>query len=159
MGKNTLFPVHQIQPKEYAYDWVLSLFGIPDGNFKDALVISLGEIDIADIPKLMTDCKFTANAVADGCVEYVMQLVITDVTGQSGAGMLGKLIRNTLEKQLETTEVHQNLMKRVQELICNSDNSLRSIEQITSDITSGDAFAGEGGSSREGGSMASILGV
>ena len=38
--------------KEYAFDWILSLFGIPEGNFKNALVVSLGEIDIADLPKI-----------------------------------------------------------------------------------------------------------
>ena len=50
--------------KEYAYGFVLDIFGIPDGHLKSALVVSLGEIPFTDIPRLMTDCKFTA---ACGC--------------------------------------------------------------------------------------------
>ena len=35
---------------------------------------------IADIPRLMTDCKFTAGMrLLMGVVEYVLQLIINDV--------------------------------------------------------------------------------
>jgi hypothetical protein len=146
--------------KEYAYDWVLGMFGIPDGKFKDALAVTLGEVDIADLPKLMTDCKFTAHVVADGCVEYVIRLIMQDVAGvggvDAGAGVLGKIIGNTVEKQLEQTEVHQELMASVENLICNSDNSLKSIEDISKGVMAGELTSG--GSGKEG-SMSSILGL
>lgn len=151
--------------KEYAYGWILDLFGIPDGHFKNALVISLAEVGMSDMPRLLTDCKFTSGIVAHGIVEYIMQLIINDVSpgGEGGiaggAGVLGKVIRNTLDKQLKTTAVHKDLMTTVQNLICDSGNKIKDIETIMGDsvklATGVTPWAGATSSSAQPGSLMS----
>jgi hypothetical protein len=147
--------------KEYAYDWLLGLLGIPPGNFKNAMVISLGNVPVTEIPKLLTDCQFTSEYVAKGIVEYVIELIKEDITGEAGAGALGKLIRNMVEKKLGETEAHKDIMSAVQGLICNSDNTVRGIEDIGEDLISGDFIskASGGGGKGEAGSLASIVGL
>tara|TARA_B110000196_G_scaffold302047_1_gene296690 strand:+ start:2068 stop:2865 length:798 start_codon:yes stop_codon:yes gene_type:complete len=163
---STVFSSAGETAKEYAYGFVLDMFGIPDGHLKSALIVSLGEVPLNELPKLMTDCKFTANKVADGCVEYVMALVLADVGGldsTSGqAGILGRVIRNALEKQLEKTEIHKTLMASIEDLICDSNNSLKSMDAITTSLTSGtfldDVTGGSTSSSSQDGSLMSNVG-
>ena len=153
--------------KEYAYGFVLDLFGIPDGHLKSALIVSLGEIPVSDIPKLMTDCKFTAAAVADGCSEYVLALILADIGGLEStggqAGILGTVIRNAVDKQLDKTEIKKNLIVSIENLICDNNNKLKSIDDITTSLTSG-AFlddvtsGGSTSSSSQDGSLMSNVG-
>ena len=167
-GSNTLknwigtaFSSASDSAKEYAFDWLLGLLGIPEGNFKTAMVVTLGNVDVVDIPKLMTDCQFTSEYVAKGIVEYVLELIKQDIAGEAGAGMLGKLIRNMVEKKLGETEAHQDIMAAVQGLICNSDNTVRGMEEIGEDLMSGDFIskASGGGGKGESGSLASLVGL
>jgi len=144
--------------KEYAFDWLLSLLGIPEGNFKTGLTIALGNVDMTDYPRLLTDCKFTSEIVAKGVIEYVIELIKQDVAGEAGAGILGKLIRNMVEQQLSETEAHRNIMSAVQSLICNADNSLKGVDEIGEDLMSGDFISNASGGGKKG-SMSSILGV
>ena len=153
--------------KEYAYGFVLDLFGIPDGHLKSALIVTLGDVDIKDIPKLMTDCKFTANVVADGCLEYVLALIMSDVAGIEStggqAGMLGMIIRNAVDKQLDETEIKKNLLVSIEDLICDGNNKIKSIDDITTAVTSGTFFdnvRGDGStsSSSQDGSLMSNVG-
>jgi len=134
--------------KEYAYNYVLDMFGIPEGHLKAALVTTLAEVPVNEIPKLLQDCKFTAEIVADGCSEYVVGLIMDDLTGlQSTAGqggVLGPMIRNVVDKQLDDTQIKKEMMSSIQSMICDSNNKLKSIENITASITSGDFLDGGG---------------
>ena len=134
--------------KEYAYNYVLDMFGIPEGHLKAALVTTLAEVPMTDIPKLMTDCKFTAKIVADGCSEYVVGLIMNDLTGlqttAGSGGVLGPMIRNVVDKQLDDTQIKKEMMSSIQSMICDSNNKLKSIENITASITSGDFLDGGG---------------
>ena len=76
-----------------------------------------------------------------GVSEYVLALIMADLGGIEStggqAGMLGTVIRNALDKQLDKTEIQKNLIVSIEDLICDSNNSLKSIDDITTSLTSG----------------------
>ena len=128
--------------KEWIISHILGFFGLKDGKLKKGISAAMANVDLVDMPKLMTDCSFTSKIVTEGIVEYIILLVSDDIngeiTGEAGGSLLTDLVRNTMAERFETTETFQSIADGVAKMICDGNNDLRSLDDITSDIMSGD---------------------
>ena len=128
--------------KEWVIKHILGFFGLKDGKLKKGIAAAMANVDLVDMPKLMTDCSFTSEIVAEGLVEYIMVLVSDDIsmelTSEEGGGLFTDLVRNTMAERFETTETFRSFSEGVSSMICDGNNELRSLEDITQDVMSGD---------------------
>lgn len=102
--------------KERGVAWLMEKLGLnPDSWLGSVVVTGLGDIDIADVPKLFSDCNFAtkalSKAIAEGTVRQLQQKYTSD-------SAIADVLRNTVVEVLSETELGQKLESSIGSLIC-----------------------------------------
>jgi hypothetical protein len=102
--------------KERGVAWLIEKLGLnPDSWLSSVVVTGLGDIDIADVPKLFSDCNFAtkalSKAIAEGTVRQLQQKYTSD-------SAIADVLRNTVVEVLSETELGQKLESSIGSLLC-----------------------------------------
>ena len=102
--------------KEKIGEMIAEMLGI-EGKWKKAFGIALGNIDISDIPKLLTDCQFTSEFIIETVLEFASDY-LNDSLKNEEDGFVVDMIRTVLIDSVRNTEVIKGLQKTMSEYIC-----------------------------------------
>ena len=104
--------------REGIYRWILGMFGVKDGELKEALTITLGNVSPFDIPKLL-NCDFLTNVLAKGIIiEYLPRKIISMFGGPERGGTMEVLMGNTIANLSDNNQFYIDLKNQIQELVC-----------------------------------------
>ena len=101
--------------REGMYNWLLGVMGIPEGEFRNALKMALGNVPFMDIPKLLK-CNYLVDVLATGTEEYMVQKAISSFAGEEGNMQM--TIRNIVADYMQDTRVHAVLVEKLEGMIC-----------------------------------------
>ena len=102
--------------KEELLAYLLKLMGIENNSYLyNLLIVAFGNIPIADIPKLFTDCRFVTKVFAESIPEAMIRK--TQENMNLGSGVYD-IIRNTLVDAIESTEFVSNLESKLGNIVC-----------------------------------------
>jgi len=101
--------------KEYAVKWLLDQFGVDSSGWIGSIVVTaVGNLDLADIPKL-TDCNFVTKLLSKSLAEGAVRKLQGDTVG---LGPLQDIIRNTIVEVLSDTDLGQKIEGALCQFIC-----------------------------------------
>jgi hypothetical protein len=101
--------------KEYAVKWLLDQFGVDSSGWIGSIVVTaVGNLDLADIPKL-TDCNFVTKLLSKSLAEGAVRKLQGDTVG---LGPLQDIIRNTIVEVLSDTDLGQKIEGALGQFIC-----------------------------------------
>lgn len=101
--------------KEYAVKWLLDQFGVDSSGWIGSIVVTaVGNLDLADIPKL-TDCNFVTKLLSKSLAEGAVRKLQGDTVG---LGPLQDIIRNTIVEVLSDTDLGQKIESALGQFIC-----------------------------------------
>jgi hypothetical protein len=101
--------------REKLYRWALGFLGIKDGELKEILATSLGNIPFTQIPKLM-NCDFLTPVLTKGILEYGVRRLNRQLTGMGGT--VEQIFGNSLTNLGDNLEFYQDLEAQVRNFIC-----------------------------------------
>jgi len=102
--------------KEELLAYLLKLMGIENNSYLyNLLIVAFGNVPIADIPKLFTDCRFVTKIFAESIPEAMIRK--TQEGKGYGSGVYD-VIRNTLVDAIESTEFVSGLESKLGNMIC-----------------------------------------
>ena len=101
--------------REGMYNWLLGIVGIPQGEFRDALKIALGNVPFMEIPKLLK-CNYLIDVLASATEEYMVKKAIGAFAGEEGNMQM--TIRNVVADYMQDSRVHGVLVEKLESLIC-----------------------------------------
>ena len=102
--------------KEELLAYLLKLMGIENNSYLyNLLIVAFGNVPIADIPKLFTDCRFVTKIFAESIPEAMIRK--TQEGKGFGSGVYD-IIRNTLVDAIESTEFVSGLESKLGNMIC-----------------------------------------
>jgi len=101
--------------REGLYRWILGFMGIKDGELKEVLANTLGNVPFTDLPKLM-NCNFLAPILTKGILEYGIRRINRSITGMSGG--FEQIFGNSITNLGDNTEFYQDLESQVRDFLC-----------------------------------------
>lgn len=101
--------------KEYLMKSLLEKFGVDtNGWIGNILITAIGNIDLADIPKL-TDCNYLSKLLSKSLAEGALR----KLEGQTvGVGPMQSILRNALVEVLDSTELGEKIESALGSFIC-----------------------------------------
>jgi len=103
--------------KERLVRWVLNLFNVK-GKFADFLSVTLGNVNISDVPKLFTNCRYLTNIIADGAFEYGIKYIQDSLSSDDDAGFFSDMFRQTVSEMFRDGELVQSFQDKLIKIIC-----------------------------------------
>jgi hypothetical protein len=102
--------------KEKGISFILNKLGISEGSYlRDLLVVSLGNVDLVDIPKLFNNCDFLTSKIAESIPEaYLKQLQRDKGLG----GDFGDGIRNALYDVIKNSDFAEKVKAAISGPVC-----------------------------------------
>ena len=102
--------------KEQATEWLLGKLNVDtNGWIGNIIIAAMGDVDIAEIPKLFTDCNFTtkklSKAIAEGSIRKLQNQTIGD-------SAVADILRNTMVEVLEETDLGTKIESALGSVIC-----------------------------------------
>jgi hypothetical protein len=102
--------------KEQATEWLLGKLKVDtNGWIGNIIIAAMGDVDIAEIPKLFTDCNFTtkklSKAIAEGSIRKLQNQTIGD-------SAVADILRNTMVEVLEETDLGTKIESALGSVIC-----------------------------------------
>jgi hypothetical protein len=124
----SLFPKGAIDPvmettKEFAVEWLFKKLNLdPKGWMGSMVSTAIGNIDIADVPKLWSDCSYVTGLLSESIVEGGLKKIQgTYLSTSSDPGLQGMVydtMRNTIMEALKATDFAQQLQLKLSEIVC-----------------------------------------
>lgn len=135
--------------REKMYRWILGFMGIKDGELKEILATSLGNVPFTQLPKLM-NCEFLTPILTKGVLEYGIRRIGRSVTGMGGT--VEQIFGNSLTNLGDNTEFYQQLEKQVRDYLCGAlgkkknqvQDALKDVEKDKSSKYKGQDLGGGG---------------
>jgi len=102
---------------EYAAEFIIKMLGIPtDSPVAQLFITSIGNIgSFENIPRMLTECDFTAGLLAKSIVESIAKNYINDYIG---SGFLADALRNTLTDAAFSTDLVSGIQKNISGKVC-----------------------------------------
>ena len=104
--------------REQVAGWMLKLTGFKEGSFMfDYLKMTLGNIELRQLPKLFTDCEFFLNKITDGLSEYFIRNNIGKLFGD---GFICKTIGQAISSAFNDDGFIETIQQSLAPKICNA---------------------------------------
>ena len=102
---------------EYAAEFIVKMLGIPTSSpVAQLFITSIGNIgSFENIPRMLTECDFTAGLLAKSIVESIAKNYIDDYIGE---GFLASALRNTLTDAAFSTDLVSGIQKNISGKVC-----------------------------------------
>jgi len=102
---------------EYAAEFIIKMLGIPTNSpVAQLFITSIGNIgSFENIPRMLTECDFTAGLLAKSIVESIAKNYIDDYIG---GGFLADALRNTLTDAAFSTDLVSGIQKNISGKVC-----------------------------------------
>jgi hypothetical protein len=102
---------------EYAAEFIIKMLGIPTNSpVAQLFITSIGNIgSFENIPRMLTECDFTAGLLAKSIVESIAKNYINDYIG---SGFLADALRNTLTDAAFSTDLVSGIQKNISGKVC-----------------------------------------
>ena len=83
---------------EYLVDWLMKILNIPSGSYMAKVVsVFIASINVSDYDKVLTDCRFTTNALSDALIKgYAKELQEKASMDKGASGFLVTALRNSV---------------------------------------------------------------
>ena len=101
--------------REKLYTWILGFMGIKDGELKEILATSLGNVPFTQLPKLM-NCEYLTPILTKGILEYGVRRINRQLTGMGGT--VEQIFGNSLTNLGDNMEFYKELEKQVRDYLC-----------------------------------------
>jgi len=101
--------------REKLYRWILGFMGIKDGELKEILATSLGNVPFTQLPKLM-NCEYLTPILTKGVLEYGVRRLNRQLTGMGGT--VEQIFGNSLTNLGDNLEFYKELEKQVRDYLC-----------------------------------------
>jgi len=102
---------------EGIWRWILNMFGI-EGELKEILAQSLGNVPFFDIPKLM-NCEYLTKVLTKSIVfEYLPRRVTASFSGMERGGTMEVLIGNSMANLADNTQFYKDVEKQISGMLC-----------------------------------------
>jgi hypothetical protein len=102
---------------EYAAEFLIKMLGIPTNSpVAQLFITSIGNIgSFENIPRMLTECDFTAGLLAKSIIESIAKNYIDDYIGE---GFLASALRNTLTDAAFSTDLVSGIQKNISGKVC-----------------------------------------
>jgi hypothetical protein len=102
---------------EYAAEFLIKMLGIPTNSpVAQLFITSIGNIgSFENIPRMLTECDFTAGLLAKSIVESIAKNYVDDYIGN---GFLASALRNTLTDAAFSTDLVSGIQKNISGKVC-----------------------------------------
>ena len=102
---------------EYAAEFLIKMLGIPTNSpVAQLFITSIGNIgSFENIPRMLTECDFTAGLLAKSIVESIAKNYVDDYIGD---GFLASALRNTLTDAAFSTDLVSGIQKNISGKVC-----------------------------------------
>ena len=135
--------------REKLYRWILGFMGIKDGELKEILATSLGNVPFTQLPKLM-NCEYLTPILTKGVLEYGVRRVNRQLTGMGGT--VEQIFGNSLTNLGDNMEFYKELEKQVRDYLCGAlgkkkdqvQDALKDVEEKKSQQFKGQDLGGGG---------------
>jgi hypothetical protein len=83
---------------EYLVDWLMKILNIPSGSYMAKVVSTfIASINVSDYDRVLTDCRFTTNALADALIKgYAKELQEKANMDRGASGFIVTALRNSV---------------------------------------------------------------
>lgn len=116
--------------REKLWTWLLGTFGIT-GDLADFVAISLGNVPIWDIPKLL-NCNYLAPFLTKGLIEYGAFKLGKATIGLDGT--FEQVLRNSLTDIGDNSAIYIEIEGKVREVLCGPlDEKKKQVEDVLGD--------------------------
>lgn len=102
---------------EYAAEFIIKSLGIPTNSpVAQLFITAIGNVgSFENIPRMLTECDFTAGLLAKSIVESIAKNYIEDYIG---SGFLADALRNTLTDAAFNTDLVSGIQKNISGKVC-----------------------------------------
>ncbi len=102
---------------EYLVDWLMKILNIPSGSYMAKVVsVFIASINVSDYDKVLTDCRFTTNALADALIKgYAKELQERADMDKGASGFLVTALRNSVVDYF--TEGNDSMVQKLEDQI------------------------------------------
>ena len=102
---------------EYAAEFIIKMLGIPAGSpVAQLFITAVGNVgSFENIPRMLTECDFTAGLLAKSIVESIAKNYVDDYIG---SGFLADALRNTLTDAAFNTDLVSGIQKNISGKVC-----------------------------------------
>ena len=123
--------------------------GIKDGELKEILATSLGNVPFTQLPKLM-NCEYLTPILTKGVLEYGVRRINRQLTGMGGT--VEQIFGNSLTNLGDNMEFYKELEKQVRDYLCGAlgkkkdqvQDALKDVEEKKSQQFKGQDLGGGG---------------
>ena len=83
---------------EYLVDWLMKVLNIPSGSYMSKVISTfIASINVSDYDRVLTDCRFTTNALADALIKgYLKELQEKSNLDKGASGFIVTALRNSV---------------------------------------------------------------
>ena len=102
---------------EYLVDWLMKILNIPSGSYMAKVVSTfIASINVSDYDRVLTDCRFTTNALADALIKgYAKELQEKASMDKGASGFLVTALRNSVVDYF--TEGNDSMVQKLEDQI------------------------------------------
>jgi len=102
---------------EYLVDWLMKILNIPSGSYMAKVVsVFIASINVSDYDRVLTDCRFTTNALADALIKgYAKELQEKASMDKGASGFLVTALRNSVVDYF--TEGNDSMVQKLEDQI------------------------------------------
>ena len=102
---------------EYLVDWLMKILNIPSGSYMAKVVSTfIASINVSDYDRVLTDCRFTTNALADALIKgYAKELQEKANMDKGASGFLVTALRNSVVDYF--TEGNDSMVQKLEDQI------------------------------------------
>lgn len=94
-------------------DYISSKFGVDDW-MKDKMIEGIGNVEIDEIPKLFTDCRFLVNKITDAAMEGFSE----NIPVEGGSNTVPGMFRQSLDNVIGGDDFRRNLEDSFTTVVC-----------------------------------------
>lgn len=94
-----------------------------DEEWADIIGIALSKMDMFDIPRLITDCEFTADIIFDVALEYGMRKLGKLISSDGESGLFDELIVAMLSEVASDAEIVRTIKGKIGGFVCDKFDS------------------------------------
>lgn len=94
-------------------DYISSKFGVDDW-MKDKMIEGIGNVEIDEIPKLFTDCRFLVNKITDATMEGFSE----NIPVEGGSNTVPGMFRQSLDNVIGGDDFRRNLEDSFTTVVC-----------------------------------------
>lgn len=94
-----------------------------DERWAELIGIALSKMDMFDIPRLITDCEFTAGIIFDVAIEYGVKELGKLIGSDGDSGLFDELIVSMLSQIASDADIVKTIKGKIAEFVCDKFDS------------------------------------